>query len=72
MTDWGGSDPFTQTPPSITLPRIPVPSVAENGLRRLLPLAERVILAAADAYGLGMPVRALRLGFKIAQLTAQN
>ncbi len=57
---------------NITLPRVPVPAVTERGLRRLLPLAKPAILAVADAYGVGTPVRALGLGFKIAQYTAQS
>jgi hypothetical protein len=53
---------------NITLPRIP--GVTGSGLRRLLPLAEPAICAAADAYGFGIPVRvALGVVLKAAQIT---
>ncbi|AEW99685.1 hypothetical protein [Streptantibioticus cattleyicolor] len=45
---------------------LPVPPVA----RRLLPLARPVLLAVADAYGVGLPVRAVGLGLTIARVAA--
>ncbi|MFE9174348.1 hypothetical protein [Streptomyces kebangsaanensis] len=56
---------------TITLPRFPVPEVAERGLR-LLPVAEPAILALADACGIGMPVSLLWLSIRLARSAAQN
>ena len=56
----------------ITFPRIPVSAVTGRDLRRLLPLAEPVIMALADACGAGIPLRlALGIGLKAAQSTSQ-
>ncbi|OIJ86797.1 hypothetical protein [Streptomyces colonosanans] len=58
---------------NITLPRIPVLTVAEHGLRLLLPVAlPAILVAVADAYGVGLLVRILEIGFKIARSTAHD
>ncbi|MFE4416435.1 hypothetical protein [Streptomyces sp. NPDC056821] len=58
---------------TITLPRFPVPEVAERGWRQLLPaVAEPAILALADACGIGMPVSLLWLSVKLARSSTQN
>ncbi|MGW2650561.1 GNAT family acetyltransferase [Streptomyces sp. NPDC001393] len=57
---------------TITLPRFTLPAVAERGLRTLLPVAEPAVLAVADACGVGMPVRLLGLGVKLARSATQD
>ncbi|MFH9982030.1 hypothetical protein ACH4ND_22860 [Streptomyces sp. NPDC017179] len=57
---------------TITLPRFPVPEMAERGLRQLRPVAEPAVLALADACGVGMPVSLLWLGVKLARSSTQS
>jgi hypothetical protein len=57
---------------TITLPRVSMPAATEHGLRLLLPVAEPAILALADACGIGVPVRLLQFGIKIARSAAQS
>ncbi|MFB7114840.1 hypothetical protein [Streptomyces sp. NPDC056291] len=56
----------------MTCGRLTIPAVTERGLRQLLPTAEPVILALANACGIGMPVSLLWLSIKLARSAAQN